>query len=56
MYIAASLLLLEAYMQIRDALTFDDVLLEPAHSTVIPARVDTNTKLIVKLWNEYWIG
>ena len=32
-------------MQIRDALTFDDVLLEPAHSTVIPARVDTNTKL-----------
>ena len=32
-------------MQIRDALTFDDVLLEPAHSSVVPARVDTSTKL-----------
>ena len=30
-------------MDIRDALTFDDVLLEPARSNVLPARVDTRT-------------
>jgi IMP dehydrogenase len=32
-------------MQIRDALTFDDVLLEPARSSVLPAEVDTSTQL-----------
>ena len=32
-------------MQIRDALTFDDVLLEPASSAVLPAEVDTSTQL-----------
>ena len=31
-------------MQIRDALTFDDVLLEPAHSNVLPAATDTATR------------
>ena len=29
----------------RDALTFDDVLLEPAYSEVLPATVDTHTTL-----------
>jgi len=32
-------------MQIREALTFDDVLLEPAASRVLPADVDTRTRL-----------
>jgi IMP dehydrogenase len=32
-------------MQIRDALTFDDVLLEPAASSVMPAEADTRTRL-----------
>ena len=32
-------------MQIREALTFDDVLLEPAASKVLPAQVDTRTRL-----------
>jgi len=32
-------------MDIRDALTFDDVLLEPARSSVLPAQVDTRTKV-----------
>ena len=32
-------------MQIREALTFDDVLLEPARSSVLPASVKTSTKL-----------
>ncbi|MEQ8251208.1 MAG: IMP dehydrogenase [Oceanibaculum nanhaiense] len=32
-------------MQIRDALTFDDVLLEPAESWVMPTEVDTRTRL-----------
>ena len=32
-------------MQIREALTFDDVLLEPARSTVVPAQTDTRTRL-----------
>ncbi len=32
-------------MEIREALTFDDVLLEPAHSAVLPAAVDTTTRL-----------
>ncbi|MBM3626814.1 MAG: IMP dehydrogenase [Alphaproteobacteria bacterium] len=32
-------------MQIREALTFDDVLLQPARSAVLPADVDTRTRL-----------
>jgi len=32
-------------MEIRDALTFDDVLLEPSRSEVLPATVDTRTKV-----------
>ncbi len=31
-------------MQIREALTFDDVLLEPAHSAVLPAEAETATR------------
>lgn len=33
-------------MQIRDALTFDDVLLEPAESAVLPNAVETETRLV----------
>jgi IMP dehydrogenase len=32
-------------MDIRDALTFDDVLLEPARSEVLPTQVDTRTRV-----------
>jgi len=32
-------------MNIREALTFDDVLLEPAASSVLPTQTDTRTKL-----------
>ncbi len=32
-------------MNIREALTFDDVLLEPAESAVLPAQTDTRTRL-----------
>src|SRR5664279_2401840 len=32
-------------MTIREALTFDDVLLVPASSEVLPAQVDTRTRL-----------
>ena len=32
-------------LKIREALTFDDVLLEPAESGVMPAEVDTRTRL-----------
>ncbi|MGE0408996.1 MAG: IMP dehydrogenase [Amphiplicatus sp.] len=32
-------------MEIREALTFDDVLLEPGHSTVMPGEVDTRARL-----------
>jgi IMP dehydrogenase len=32
-------------LKIREALTFDDVLLEPARSTVLPGDVDTKTRL-----------
>ncbi|MEM6650460.1 MAG: IMP dehydrogenase, partial [Pseudomonadota bacterium] len=32
-------------MQIRDALTFDDVLLEPGPSNVMPSQVEVETKL-----------
>ena len=34
-----------AAMAIREALTFDDVLLVPAHSEVLPAEVDVGTRL-----------
>ena len=32
-------------MEIREALTFDDVLLEPARSAVLPSNVDTSTRV-----------
>ncbi len=32
-------------MQIRDALTFDDVLLEPAESRILPTQANTRTRL-----------
>jgi IMP dehydrogenase len=32
-------------MKIRDALTFDDVLLLPAASTVMPSQAETRTRL-----------
>ena len=32
-------------MDIRDALTFDDVLIEPAASSVLPAETDTRTRV-----------
>ena len=32
-------------MQIREALTFDDVLLVPAASSVLPATADTRTRV-----------
>ncbi|HMA50585.1 MAG TPA: IMP dehydrogenase, partial [Magnetospirillaceae bacterium] len=32
-------------MQIKEALTFDDVLLVPAESSVLPAQANTSTKL-----------
>ncbi|MCZ6833582.1 MAG: IMP dehydrogenase, partial [Acidobacteria bacterium] len=34
---------------IPEALTFDDVLLLPAHSTVLPAEVDVGTRLTRKI-------
>jgi IMP dehydrogenase len=36
-------------MQIRDALTFDDVLLQPAASAVLPAECDTRTRLTSRI-------
>jgi len=36
-------------MQIREALTFDDVLLQPARSAVLPADVDTHTRLTKRI-------
>ena len=35
----------EVGMEIREALTFDDVLLEPAESAVLPNQTDTTTRL-----------
>lgn len=32
-------------VQFREALTFDDVLLVPAESSVLPAQTDTRTRL-----------
>ncbi len=36
-------------MEIRDALTFDDVLLEPAASAVLPATAETHTRLTKRI-------
>ncbi len=36
-------------MEIREALTFDDVLLEPARSSVLPASVQTATQLTAEI-------
>ena len=36
-------------MQIRDALTFDDVLLEPAASAVLPQDCDTRTRVTARI-------
>lgn len=36
-------------MQIREALTFDDVLLQPARSAILPADVDTRTRLTQRI-------
>src|SRR4051794_19558801 len=38
-----------AGMQIRDALTFDDVLLKPAASSVLPGDCDTRTRLTQRI-------
>ena len=32
-------------MEIREALTFDDVLLQPAESAILPSQADTRTKM-----------
>ena len=37
-------------MEIREALTFDDVLLEPGASEVLPADVATKTRLTRTRW------
>ena len=37
---------------LKDALTFDDVLLVPAHSRVLPSQVVTKTRR-VKVWQSY---
>lgn len=36
-------------MKIREALTFDDVLLEPARSAILPAHADVTTRLTQKI-------
>ncbi len=36
-------------MKIRDAFTFDDVLLEPARSAVLPGETDIQTRLTRKI-------
>src|SRR6201986_3897943 len=35
---------MESLMEIREGLTFDDVLLEPGRSEVMPSQVDTSTR------------
>ncbi|NWG46891.1 MAG: IMP dehydrogenase [Alphaproteobacteria bacterium] len=40
---------MEAPVKIRDAITFDDVLLEPAASEVLPTQVDTRTRLTQRI-------
>jgi IMP dehydrogenase len=39
----------DADRRVRQCLTFDDVLLEPAYSEVLPAEVDTRTRLTASL-------
>ena len=39
--------------EIREALTFDDVLLEPAHSTVLPAEVDVRIGRVGRVEDAY---
>ena len=36
-------------MEIREGLTFDDVLLQPAESAVLPAETDTRTRLTASI-------
>ena len=36
-------------MEIREALTFDDVLLQPAASSILPAQADTRTRLTASI-------
>ena len=36
-------------MQLREALTFDDVLLVPGASDVLPATADTRTRLTARI-------
>ena len=36
-------------MKIREGITFDDVLLEPAKSSVLPAEADVKTKITKKI-------
>jgi IMP dehydrogenase len=36
---------METRVRLRDALTFDDVLLVPRHSTILPRQVDVSTRL-----------
>ena len=38
------------FTRIEEALAFDDVLLVPAHSTVLPANVGTRTRLTRSIW------
>jgi IMP dehydrogenase len=40
---------MQAYGEIREGLTFDDVLLVPAHSTVLPKEVDLTTNLTARI-------
>ncbi len=44
-YIYRATLFQEAALEIKEALTFDDVLLVPAESNVLPAQADTRTRL-----------
>jgi IMP dehydrogenase len=40
---------MQAHGEIREGLTFDDVLLVPAHSTVLPKEVDLTTNLTARI-------
>ena len=37
-------------MEFREALSFDDVLLRPAESAVLPAQTDTRSRLTRRRW------
>ena len=45
-------------MDIREALTFDDVLLVPAESAVLPSQTDTRTRLTPRVRKIFgwWFG